>query len=78
MAPGGSAAPPRAIDGDQVEISDLGRYMSELKALPEIRIDKVNAVREAIERGDYTTDDKLDHTLEAILEDLEALDEVGT
>lgn len=69
--------PKSAVEGDRVEISDLGRLLSQAKALPDIRAEKVSAVRDAIKQGGYLTNDKIDQTLDAVLEDLATLDEVG-
>jgi anti-sigma28 factor (negative regulator of flagellin synthesis) len=55
---------------DTVEISDVARYLSEIKKLPEIRQDKVNAARMAIAAGNYDTPDKLDKVVEGLAEDL--------
>jgi flagellar biosynthesis anti-sigma factor FlgM len=72
-----SAQAPAATSGvagsDQVEISPHGQMMSVLKVMPDIRIDKINEVRAAIERGDYETDEKLDSTIDEMLRDPDAL-----
>ena len=55
---------------DTVQISDTARYLSEIKKLPEIRQDKVSAARTAIEAGTYETPQKLDATVNALLNEL--------
>jgi negative regulator of flagellin synthesis FlgM len=55
---------------DSVEISDTARYLSEIKKLPDIRQDKVNSVRTAIANGTYETPQKLDATVNALLNEL--------
>ena len=55
---------------DTVEISDSARYLSELRKLPDIRQEKVDAVREQIAAGTYITPDKIDATVNALLQDL--------
>ena len=55
---------------DTVQISDGARYLSEIKRLPDIRPDKVNAARRAIADGTYETKDKLDVTVDRLLNDL--------
>lgn len=76
-APAGDSASTNSVaEGDQVELSQFGSMMSTLQAMPDIRIDKVNAVRAAIERGDYETDEKLDGTIDEMLKDPDALGSV--
>lgn len=68
--PASIAASAPATPTDKVEISQHGQLLSQLGSLPDIRQDKVAAVREAIAKGDYESDAKVDHTIEALLEDL--------
>lgn len=67
---------PRAGE-DRVELSDAARFMERLKRLPEIRSEKVRALREAIASGRYDTDEKLRVAVERVLEDLEDLGLTG-
>jgi negative regulator of flagellin synthesis FlgM len=55
---------------DEVEISDLGRFLSHLSQLPQVRQEKVNALREEIESGNYKFDEKIDDIIDSLLEDL--------
>ena len=55
---------------DTVEISDSARYLSEIKKLPDIREAKVAAARDAIAGGTYETPQKLEVTLNRLMEDL--------
>jgi len=55
---------------DTVEISDTARYLGELKKLPDVRQDKVQAARDAIAAGNFETPQRLDGTVNALLEDL--------
>ena len=64
------SAPTRATGTDEVEISQHGQLLSQLSSLPDVREDKVASVREAIAKGDYESDEKVDLTIEAVLEDL--------
>lgn len=57
-------------EGDQVEISDIGRALSKLSQLPDVRQEKVAALRREIEKGSYDVDSKIDELLDSILEDL--------
>ena len=56
---------------DEVEISDVGRFLSYLSQLPQVRSEKVEALRQQIEADKYDVDGKL----EAIMDDL--LDDIG-
>lgn len=58
------------LGNDTVEISDVAKYLGEIKKLPEVRQDKVDSIRQAIADGSYTTDDKLDTVVSGLLEDL--------
>ena len=64
------SGPAAAPEADQVELSERSQLVNHLKSLPDIRVDKVAQVRAAIERGDYETEAKVDHTVDAILDDL--------
>jgi len=55
---------------DTVEISDSARYLSEIRKLPEVRQEKVNAVREQIAAGTYLTPEKMEITVSRLMEDL--------
>ena len=61
-------AGPRAQD--RVEISWLADAMARVRALPEIREEKVAEVRAAIERGDYETPDKLEVVVDCLMQEL--------
>jgi flagellar biosynthesis anti-sigma factor FlgM len=52
---------------DTVEISDMARYLSEIKKLPDVRQEKVDAARSAISAGTYETPEKLDTTVSRLL-----------
>jgi anti-sigma28 factor (negative regulator of flagellin synthesis) len=55
---------------DEVEISDVGRFLSFLSQLPDVRQDRVDALRRQIERGEYDADEKIEHIVDDILEDI--------
>jgi len=44
--------------------------MARVRALPEIREEKVAEVRAAIERGDYETPDKLEVVVDCLMQEL--------
>ncbi len=55
---------------DAVEISDVGAMMSRLAEVPEIRADLVARVRAEIEAGTYETAERLERTIDRLMEDL--------
>jgi len=68
---------PKAIKGtasaskaDRVEISEMAVFLEKLSRLPDIRQDKVDAVKAALANGTYETPEKLYKAIDALLEDL--------
>ncbi len=61
-----------AESGDKVEISGLATWLEKIHRLPEIRADLVDRIRAEIDAGTYTVEDKLDVTIDRLLEDLHA------
>ncbi|MCL2639800.1 MAG: flagellar biosynthesis anti-sigma factor FlgM [Phycisphaerales bacterium] len=55
---------------DTVEISDTARYLGEIKLLPDVRHDKVQAARDAIAAGGFETPERLNGTVRAMLDEL--------
>jgi negative regulator of flagellin synthesis FlgM len=62
---------PRGIDTqDTLELSSAGLYAEQIQDLPEIRSERVAALREQIAAGTYETDDKLNSALDRLLDEL--------
>jgi len=55
---------------DELEISDAGRLIEQAKSVPDIRQDRVNAIRARIEAGTYETDEKLEVALDRLLDEI--------
>ena len=55
---------------DTVEISDAGRLAEQMSQIPEIRQDRVNAIRAQIANGTYETDAKLSVALDRLLDEI--------
>lgn len=55
---------------DQLDISPQAELLSRMRDIPEIRVDRVMELREAIESGDYETPEKLDLALERLLDEI--------
>ena len=56
--------------GDELELSSAAQFADRIADLPEIRHDRVAALKAAIASGAYETADKLDGALEALLDEL--------
>jgi len=61
--------PPVANKGDQVEISPKARLMSLLASMPEIRTEKVQEIKQALDNGTYDLEGKLPEALDKFLDD---------
>ena len=55
---------------DQLDISQEAQLASQIHDVPEIRHEKVAAIRAQIEAGTYETDAKLDLALDRLLDEL--------
>lgn len=55
---------------DRVEISEMALFLDKISRLPDIRREKVEAVREQIARGSYETPEKMEKAMENLLKDL--------
>ena len=55
---------------DELEISDAARLVEQAQALPEIRQDRVAAIRAQISEGTYETQEKLDIAVERLLDEI--------
>ncbi|HVW36394.1 MAG TPA: flagellar biosynthesis anti-sigma factor FlgM [Pirellulales bacterium] len=55
---------------DEVHISDAARLVDQVNQLPDIRQDRVNAIRAQLAAGTYETADKLSTALDRVLNEL--------
>jgi negative regulator of flagellin synthesis FlgM len=55
---------------DELQISSQGEIMSRMADIPEIRHDKVAALRAAIADGSYETDAKMSSALDRLLDEI--------
>jgi len=55
---------------DRAEISEEARLLAKLAEVPDIRIDKINELRELIASGRYETAERIQKTVERILDEL--------
>lgn len=54
---------------DQVEISQIAHFLDRVSSLPDVRTEKVEAVRQALENGSYDVDGRLSEALDQFLEE---------
>ena len=64
-----SAPIPSADEPDQVEISPVARYLQKIALMPEIRTEKVQQVRQALEQGVYDLEGRLSQALDNFLDE---------
>jgi negative regulator of flagellin synthesis FlgM len=65
-----SRKPARARRGDdRVEVSDAARFLAKLNAMPEVRSELVERVRNEIASGTYDTPEKFDLALDAMIDE---------
>lgn len=55
---------------DRVELSQHARLLDQLRQLPDVRTERVEAARQAIESGAYETPEKINGAIELLLDDL--------
>jgi len=62
--------PDSAPINDEVEISEAARLVDQVRQVPEIRQDRVDAIRAKIAQGTYETQEKLDAAVERLLDEI--------
>ena len=55
---------------DEVDISDAARLLEQAQKVPEIRQDRVAAIRDQIAEGTYETEEKLEIAVERLLDEI--------
>ena len=65
-------APPSAVDSgsDKLELSEAGKIAAQLADVPDVREDRVAAIRQAISDGTYETEQRLSTALDALLDEI--------
>lgn len=58
-----------AREGDKVEISQAGQFISEIASLPKIRQDKVDEVKRLIEQNRFETPERLSSAVDKFLQE---------
>ena len=54
---------------DKVQISEMARFLSKIAAMPDIRTEKVEQIKQALADGTYDIDGKLPHALDAFIKE---------
>ncbi len=55
---------------DRAEISEEARLLSKLAEVPDVRVDRVSELKQLIASGRYETAERIEKTVERILEEL--------
>jgi len=71
MTPSQATSGPSSFGGvDQLDISPEADFVAQARELPEIREDRVAALKAQIQNGTYETADKLDIALSRLLDEM--------
>lgn len=55
---------------DKADISNVGRLISEIRKLPDVREEKIEEIRKAIAKGDFDNPERVARSVEDILNSL--------
>jgi negative regulator of flagellin synthesis FlgM len=66
-----SPSTPSSVDTtDELQLSPAGQMASKLSEIPDIRWDRVNAIKTAIADGSYMSDDKMNVAVDRLLDEI--------
>lgn len=66
-----AASAPRWAEGrDRVELSDDARHIEAIRGMPDVRMAKIEGIKQAIASGTYESPEKLQAAIEGLLRDL--------
>ncbi|MDA7980343.1 MAG: flagellar biosynthesis anti-sigma factor FlgM [Pirellulales bacterium] len=68
--PAAPVAPPAAQQQDEVSISDVGLLLEKTQSLPEVRQERVDAIRAALADGTYDVNGKLGQAVDNLLDEI--------
>jgi len=68
--PKADVEPLAASSEDQVQISPIAKFLSQINELPEIREQKVTDARELIQKGQYETPERIDVAVDRLLAEI--------
>ena len=66
----GASTPPAPSVGDRLDISEAGQIAGRLADVPDIRAERVQELRIAIQSGSYETADKLSTAIDRLLDEI--------
>lgn len=72
----GPGAEARAVEGpserpsDRVDISERARFLNKLSAMPAVRAELIDRVRQEIAAGTYETEDRLEQAIDSMIDEL--------
>lgn len=66
----GAAAPGSSAPVDELDLSNTNQILAKVHELPEIRQERVTALRAAIAQGTYETPEKLEAALDRMLDEM--------
>jgi anti-sigma28 factor (negative regulator of flagellin synthesis) len=69
-APAAEQTTPLTAPRDELQISDVGRFVDQVHGLPEIRHDRVEQLRAALANGTYDVESKLDLSVSRLLDEI--------
>jgi len=55
---------------DEVDISEAAQFAEQIQQMPEMREDRIEAVRQQIAEGTYETSDRLNAAIERLLDEI--------
>ena len=68
-----TAATPRWAEGrDRVELSEHARHLEAIRAMPDVRAARIEAIKQAIASGTYESPEKLQSAIDGLLRDIRA------
>jgi negative regulator of flagellin synthesis FlgM len=65
-----TARPDAAQITDEVDFSEAAQFMEQINQMPEMREDRVEAVRQQIAEGTYETSDRLNAAIDRLLDEI--------
>ncbi len=65
----GPTQAPKTAKSDKVEISTAGLLLAKIQAMPDVRREKIEAIRDQILQGTYVTDEKVQQATDNLVDD---------
>lgn len=54
---------------DELQLSDVGQVLDKVQSLPEMRLDRINQIREQLAAGTYDIDGNLEKAVDRMLDE---------